>query len=227
MWYFEDGEGDFTVQILNQLPKQYNILVHQYSSAIENRRQWSLVKADIPLSAGYNATQINLAIKYVPSSRRLQTFSIFALDDLKVRPGRCAHQFDYTYTFSLGYEDLDLEALQPLKGSIGQLFSPANAADDRRMSKAPQVDHTTNSAKGTYYLFMSEESNSGSGGNHKVGSKTTADIDTLAMPSMEAETSDSCIRFAYQMKGNVSFSVLVMVTDNYDYRSQTPVWSAK
>lgn len=213
MWYFEDGEDDFQVQILNKLPK-YTVLVHQYNSAIENRRRWSLVKADIPFSVNYNVTQTNLIIRYSPSSTRMRQFSIFALDDIRVRPGKCQHQFDYTYTFGIGYEDLDLETIQPLSGSIGRLYTSSSEAEKR--SNVPQIDHTTNSAKGTYYLFMNE--------NHQA---QTTYIDTLSMPHMKAETSESCVRFAYQIAGNVNFKVFVMVEDSFDYKSQTPVWTSK
>lgn len=212
-WYFEDGEDDFQVQILNKLPK-YSVLVHQYSSAIENRRRWSLVKADIPFSISYNVTQTSLIIKYSPSSIRMRQFSVFAIDDIKVRPGKCTHQFDYTYTFGIGYEDLDLEAVQPLSGSIGRLYTPISEAE--KQPNVPQIDHTSNSAKGTFYLFMNEK--------HQT---LTTYIDTLTMPHMKAETSESCVRFAYQIAGNVNFKVLVMVEDSFDYRSQTPVWSSK
>ena len=51
-WYYEDGEDPFVLQVFNQLPK-YNVLVHQYDSAIENRRRWSLVKADVMYSSSY------------------------------------------------------------------------------------------------------------------------------------------------------------------------------
>lgn len=53
MWYFEDGEDPFSLQVYMVLP-HYNTFSYQFSSAIENRRRWNLLKADIQYNPGYN-----------------------------------------------------------------------------------------------------------------------------------------------------------------------------
>lgn len=52
MWYFEDGESAFGVDVYMVMPR-YNIVANRFSSAIENRRRWNLFKADIQYNPGY------------------------------------------------------------------------------------------------------------------------------------------------------------------------------
>ena len=151
-------------------------------------------------------------ITYKPSSLRLGQFSVLAIDDIAVRPGKCAHQHDYMYTFTLGYEDLELEAQQPLRGSIGDLVTPRYI----HRHGAPTADHTSNSDQGTYFLFM----------NDADRMAPTTYIDTLTMRSLPAEQSESCVRFAYQMTGNVTFKVVVMEANSFDYRGAPAFWTA-
>lgn len=54
MWYFDDGEDPFSVQVYMILPK-YDVLANGFSSAIENRRHWNVLKADIQFNPGYKA----------------------------------------------------------------------------------------------------------------------------------------------------------------------------
>lgn len=54
VWYFEDGEDLFSVDVYMVMPK-YNSAVSRFSSAIENRRRWNLLKADIPYNPDHKA----------------------------------------------------------------------------------------------------------------------------------------------------------------------------
>lgn len=155
-----------------------------------------------------------LSILYQPSSLRLGQFSIFALDDIKLRPWRCSHQYDYTYTFAIGYEDLELANIQPLIGGLGALETPS--INGPRIN-APTVDHTTNSEKGTYFLFMN---------NANLMAPTTY-ISTLSMVDIEKDQmGDSCVRFAYQTKGNASLKVYLIDADGQlDTTGMKPFWT--
>mgnify|MGYP002649504838 CR=1 FL=1 len=55
MWYFEDGESAFGVDVYMVMPR-YNIVANRFSSAIENRRRWNLLKADIQYNPAYKAS---------------------------------------------------------------------------------------------------------------------------------------------------------------------------
>ncbi len=52
MWYFEDGESAFGVDVFLVTPK-FNVVASRFSSAIENRRRWNLLKADIAYDPSY------------------------------------------------------------------------------------------------------------------------------------------------------------------------------
>lgn len=157
-----------------------------------------------------------LQIRYTPSSLRLKQFSIFAIDDIVVRPGKCQHKHDFVYTFANGYEDLDVEFIQPVRGSIGQLVRPSFT----HVAGAPTIDHTTNSADGYYFLFM----------NRYTFAPTTY-IDTLSMMDLEPDIggSQSCIRFAYQKVGNASVKVFIAPINSYTYyyRYAPILWTPK
>ena len=49
-WYYEDGEDPFQVKVFMQTPS-YKLAANWYSSAIENRRRWNLIKSDIQFDA--------------------------------------------------------------------------------------------------------------------------------------------------------------------------------
>lgn len=51
-WYFDDGEDSFTLQVYMATPR-VNVTLNQFSSAIESRRRWNLLKADIQLNPAY------------------------------------------------------------------------------------------------------------------------------------------------------------------------------
>ena len=107
-----------------------------------------------------------------------------------------------------------MEAVQPLTGSIGELVRPSQS--NHLPPGAPVVDHTTNSNKGTYFLFMNDQ-------DRQV---PTTYIDTLSMSNLPAEQTDSCVRFAYQINGNVIFKVLIMAVNSFDYHAVMPRWKS-
>lgn len=157
------------------------------------------------------ATKVILT--YLPSSERVKQFQVFAIDDIMVRPGRCQHRFDYIYTFNNNFEDLEFEAIQPLTGSIGFIISPQY----KPLPGVPLVDHSTNTEKGRYFLFM-----------NMYQFVATTYISTITIADLPADKSDTCLRFAYQMKGNVTFKVVLAEDYNYinDYSNVAPLWRA-
>ena len=144
---------------------------------------------------------------------------MFALDDLMLRPGKCQHQHDYVYTFANGFEDLEMEYIQPIQNGIGRLFMPSS--DHILSSLAPSVDHTTNSEQGYYFLFMNSDSNPA----------PITYIDTVSMLDLppDSRRSQSCIRFAYQILGNVTLQLFTAPLDSYTYyyRYAHPKWISK
>src|SRR5699024_3659249 len=127
----------------------------------------------------------------------------------------CQHKHDYTYTLDNGLEDLEMEFVEPLSNSIGQWYSPLLS---RLQIGAPTTDHTTNSGKGAYFLFMNR--------NGQYGS--TPYIDTLSMTDLPKDESFICVRFAYQTYGNATLEVFVGPNDANNYfRYGTPVWTPR
>jgi len=110
-----------------------------------------------------------------------------------------------------------MEYLQPVRGGIGQLFTPQY---DHSATGAPSVDHTTNSEKGTYFLFM-----------NRYSFTPTTYIDTLTIMDIEPDrsTDGGCVRFAYQKYGNATLKVMAASTKAYTYYYQYgPIlWTAK
>ena len=155
-----------------------------------------------------------LTIDYAPTIERLKQFSIFALDDIKIQPGLCSSQYEYTYTFDNGYEDLDVEYLNPVVGSIG--FLVTHKFDDHAQ-RIPPVFHTTQSNTGTYFLFM----------NRRKYSPVTY-IDTISMLNMPKERLGEfiCFRFAYQTYGNVTLKLYSLPVNSYDYQMSSSIWKA-
>jgi len=166
------------------------------------------------------STVTNVTIVYIPSRERQRQFQVFALDDITIRPGLCSHRHDYTYTFTLGYEDLDFETIQPLTTPAGELVMPKLA----HPNGVPPVDHTTNTERGTYFLFMNT--------NRFV---PTTYVSTLTMNNLPAqrggedEEGTTCVRFAYQMAGTVIFNVVLAQQFHAinDYHGLEPIWEAK
>lgn len=153
-----------------------------------------------------------LIIHYMPDVERLKKFSIFALDDIQVTPGACAHQYDYIYTFANNFEDLDMDYVQPLTNSIGYLVTPRFGHPP---DGAPTFDHTTNSDAGTYFLFM-----------NRYHSTANLYVDTIAILNLSQERTlkHTCVRFAYQISGNATLRVFSMAVDSYNYQLPNSIW---
>ena len=141
---------------------------------------------------------------------------MFALDDIAVHTGLCKHQHDYIYSFANGYDDLDVEFIQPVGSSIGQRLRA------RSIQGAPTTDHTTNTADGYYFLFMN---------TNYIEPLPTVYIDTLSMTDIPRDTFEtkSCIRFAYQKYGNVTLRVFISpINANVNYYTYAPnLWKTK
>ncbi|OTF83630.1 hypothetical protein BLA29_001619 [Euroglyphus maynei] len=139
-------------------------------------------------------------------------FISFAIDDIRIRPGRCQHLNDYSYSFTNGLDGLELEQIQPLGEIDAYLinFPTIDAHDERKQfpSGIPQEDHTTYSIKDGYYLgFM----------NKKTKTIPMDYIDRLSIENVPADVSQrSCVRFAHQLSGNVSLKVYWSAGDYFD-----------
>lgn len=145
-------------------------------------------------------------------------FNIFALDDISVRPGFCSHHFGYTYTFADGTEDLNVEYVQPVTETIGNVVVPKTG---NHAYSVPAVDHTTNSNSGAYYLFM----------NTLKYTANSAYIDTLSMMNIPAnrfgQSNSFCVRFAYQKIGSaLTLQVFAPPVHSYDYTKYSFIWEA-
>lgn len=136
----------------------------------------------------------------MPSRSRMEQFSIFAIDDLQLRPEQCEHNYNYPYTFDNMYEDLQLETIRPIKHSIGRV-----KADN---PPGPQ---------GNYFLFQNE--------NSFANYIYTDTISILNVPADEP-SKFSCVRFLYQTNGNVTLKIYSVVSDSYDYGHMPPEWTA-
>lgn len=142
-------------------------------------------------------------------------YNHFAIDDIQLRPGRCVHQHDYIYTFTDGIEDLSLQRVQPIKNgdNIDQVYD----CHSKRLKGVPQIDHTTNSADGSYFLFM----------NHKADYPTTY-IDTISMLNLPRDRLPVCVRFAYQSAGDVKMTVYAEPFNDDDASFVSmPLWTSK
>ena len=139
---------------------------------------------------------------------------MFALDDFEVRPGKCPHHHDYVYTFEPGLEDLELEKIQPTSSRASRLESPSFNV----ISGAPKTDHTTRSKNGFYYLFM-----------NTADTYPTTYIDTLSMTGLPEDNVATCVRFAFQSSGNVTFRVSYEPENDYDGgpRSWLQLWQLR
>src|SRR5699024_9273205 len=55
IWYYEDGESPFSVYLYALMPSQDKVLKF-YTSALENRQRWNLIKANVLYDPSYNAS---------------------------------------------------------------------------------------------------------------------------------------------------------------------------
>lgn len=129
----------------------------------------------------------------------LKYFSIFAIDDITVKPGECRHADNYVYSFDIGLDDLELENIQPISSDAVFVYSGI----DKLISGVPVVDHTTNTINGSYLLFKNQQ--------HMV---PTDYITTVAMLNIPGDFRKSCVRFAYQSKGDVTLMVHAEPSDD-------------
>lgn len=215
-WFYEDGEGQFQLQLDIDTVGEHKI----YASSIENRAKWKLFKTNIEFDEYHSKDRSSnfLQILYSPSTSRLKEFSIFAIDDITVRPGLCPHHHDYTYSFELGFEDLELERLQPLSNGIGQVYTPSDLY--KRSNTVPPIDHTTNTANGSYYLFT----------NDFIASTSFVSALSITRVFQDDPNRRSCVRFAYQMAGLGAIELRMFVIPNnansYHFRNSSALWRA-
>ena len=115
-----------------------------------------------------------------------------------------------------GIEDLELEFIQPLTNAIGQIYTAAYGS----AVGAPPVDHTTETSKGTYFLFM-----------NRYTRVPTTYIVTLAMTDIPPDSFStySCVRFAYQVLGNATLKMYVAPNNAFStfYQHRSPVWQSQ
>jgi len=57
LWYFEDGEGPFSLQFGLVGPTLSTTMFNQYSSVIENRARWNAIKVLIPVDPNLEWSQ--------------------------------------------------------------------------------------------------------------------------------------------------------------------------
>ena len=110
-----------------------------------------------------------------------------------------------------------MELIQPITKGIGQLMTPYY---DTPPKVAPAVDHTINTDRGTYFLFMNPRS-----------SAPTVYIETIAMTDLPRDPTNtfSCVRFSYQIFGNVTLKMLITPNSalTYYYRNVDPKWKPR
>ncbi|OTF71156.1 MAM and LDL-receptor class A domain-containing protein, partial [Euroglyphus maynei] len=216
LWYYNDGEDPFYISFYQHfIGNNQTKLIGRYGSTMETRR-WQLIKIDIPFSVEMKkSNRTNIQLVYRPSSKKF--FSIFAIDDIKVRPGQCGHHHDYVYTFTKGIEDLQIEQLQPLNSTKMASRIYPNPTD--HFQNVPSFDHTTYTSNGYYFLFRNSPQNF-----------REFFVDTLQMRQIPRQYNGYkiCVRFAYQSFVNAYFSIY-QLPDNMplrgDWRFSVPVWT--
>ncbi|KAH9425788.1 hypothetical protein DERP_005006 [Dermatophagoides pteronyssinus] len=222
-WYYADGGSPFDVFRLdlsyshghiNNLGKNW---INQFSKFRFLRTQsWRQHRVTIPFTETNEIHEkilirMNFSLSSDISSSKT-AFISFAIDDIQMQPGRCQHQNDYSYTFTNGLDGLMLEQIQPLS-EIDTFFInyptiKAHDETDKFPLNIPHADHTTYSITDGYYIgFM----------NKKIKTILTDYIDRLSIENVPADVSQrSCVRFAYQLAGNVSLKVYWSVGDYFD-----------
>lgn len=221
LWYYNDGEDPFYLdfyQLVNLGQITHFKLAGRYGSTMETRR-WQLIKIDLPYIPKNHVLNMNIQITYRPSSKKF--FSIFAIDDITVRPKYCGHYHDYVYTFTKGIEDLEIEQLQPLNSTKMACRIYPNKKD--HFTDVPAIDHTTYTSNGYYFLFKNSPSNN---------DINTAEyyVDTLQMRQLPQQYGGYkfCVRFAYQSRGEPYFLIYLLPNNmplRGDWRFSPPIWN--
>nr|XP_046916964.1 MAM and LDL-receptor class A domain-containing protein 1-like [Dermatophagoides farinae] len=223
-WYYADGSSVYDVGRLDFAYSHgnVNILGKKWIQPFARLRflrtqSWRLHRITIPfVQASANDEKILIRMNFslsedIPSSSK-GVFNSFAIDDIQIRPGRCKHLNDYTYTFTNGLDGLQLEQIQPLDEMDAYLFNfptfDANHQTGLFPLTIPHNDHTTFSTTDGYYLgFM----------NKKTKKLQIDYIDRLSIENVPADVSQrSCVRFAYKLVGNVSLSVYWSAGEYFD-----------
>ncbi|KAH9417832.1 hypothetical protein DERP_013092 [Dermatophagoides pteronyssinus] len=219
LWYYNDGEDPFYLSFYYHLNvNDQTKLIGRYGSTMETRR-WQLIKIDIPYvdNGSKKQSRINIQINYRPSSPKF--FSIFAIDDIKVRPGHCGHQYNYVYTFTKGIENLEIQQLQPINShKLAVRIYPNN---EDHFENVPGFDHTTYTSNGYYFLFKNSPQINNIANQYF--------IDTLQMRNIPRQYFDFkiCVRFAYQSRGNAEFYIYQLPNEMElvgDWRFSRPIW---
>jgi len=122
---------------------------------------------------------------------------------------------DYTYTMD-SLDNMDLNKIQPIKNGIGRVFTPSSFNSDN-YPKAPVHDHTTGS--GGYFLFMNQKN------DYNTSYKSELVIDNLEKSPLRRAIKGRCIKFAYQVVGNVDLEVYIDANDA-DYHTYATFHSA-
>lgn len=124
----------------------------------------------------------------------------FAIDDIRLQPGRCPHMDGYLYTMDQ-MDNLQISHIEPFANQMGIFYKPSTYYKFR-FPNAPTKDHTT--GDGGYFLFMQMPPN-------LMKPNLYATHNWLIVDEVSDDT--QCIQFAYQKYGNVSLSMGVAPLD--------------
>lgn len=149
-------------------------------------------------------------ISYYPATK--QYFSTFAIDDISVFENKCPHLKGFTYTFTSGLDGLLLTRFN-FGSTSAQIYNCADKANI--VPGVPAIDHTTNSNRGSYFLFHT---------NSSYGSWKN----TLSLQNIPADSKPSCFRFAYQYNGTgADFYVAKRAANSYSTVDLDVLWRPK
>ena len=235
-WYYEDGESEFTLSVY-QSEDTFERQLTSYKSQLESRKKWTLMKLNVEMSTySYNAgkgkfklemfeihinnlffSAVNLKIVYNQPGKGDIDFIKFAIDDIQIRPELCSHQSDFVYNFENGYDDLDMEKLQPLRSYAVSINRPSYNPNNNY----PSVDHTTGTDSGKYFLFTPKA---------RI-LKSNYYQNTLSIMNLKSDMNGpKCVRFAYQMTSNITFKAFTIseYQYNYDYahKNSSKIWES-
>ena len=129
----------------------------------------------------------------------------FAIDDIKLRPGRCNHQDNYVYTFDM-LDGLEVFRMKPLGSIVGIVLD--TSLKNIHYPYAPNKDHTT--GDGSYFLFM----------NQANSELQTEFVDWLVIDNLPKMNFDAkCVKFAFQVYENATLRVGVvsLYSNELDY----------
>lgn len=138
-----------------------------------------------------------------------ETKGTFAIDDIKLRPGKCSHLDDYVYTFD-SFDDLEMYRMKPLASKMGVLYSKETKF---LYPNAPTNDHTT--GDGSYLLLM-----------NVANDLQTIYVNWLVINNLPQISSEACVRFSFQVYGNVTLAVAVIPVESNSIREYSFISSA-